>query len=145
LEHHPCRDGCLNFENDGEDIWLEGDATADAWVRCCWKDKCVKPRIACIPYARKLELESQPRRLLTDETWLGYEADIYILALAILYKLKLNQDVTTIPTVGFNVETVTYKNVKFNVWDVGGQDKIRPLWRHYFSGQFHSSCFFLGL
>ena len=55
---------------------------------------------------------------------------------AILYKLKLNQDVTTIPTVGFNVETVTYKNVKFNVWDVGGQGKIRPLWRHYFSGIF---------
>lgn len=53
---------------------------------------------------------------------------------AILYKLKLNQDVTTIPTVGFNVETVTYKNTRFNVWDVGGQDKIRPLWRHYFSG-----------
>ena len=51
-----------------------------------------------------------------------------------MYKLKLNQDVTTIPTVGFNVETVMYKNVKFNVWDVGGQDKIRPLWRHYFSG-----------
>lgn len=50
----------------------------------------------------------------------------------ILYKLKLGQSVTTIPTVGFNVETVTYKNVKFNVWDVGGQDKIRPLWRHYF-------------
>ncbi|XP_008947937.1 PREDICTED: ADP-ribosylation factor 6 [Merops nubicus] len=42
----------------------------------------------------------------------------------ILYKLKLGQSVTTIPTVGFNVETVTYKNVKFNVWDVGGQDKI---------------------
>lgn len=38
------------------------------------------------------------------------------------------------PTVGFNVETVTYKNVKFNVWDVGGQDKIRPLWRHYYTG-----------
>ena len=93
---------------------------------------------------------------------------------AILYKLKLNQQVTTIPTVGFNVETVTYKNVKFNVWvtclffrarrrrpktpspltgagavavsggrgtaagvasqDVGGQDKIRPLWRHYYTG-----------
>ena len=35
---------------------------------------------------------------------------------------------------GFNVETVTYKNVKFNVWDVGGQDKIRPLWRHYYTG-----------
>ncbi|XP_068721992.1 ADP-ribosylation factor 6-like [Montipora capricornis] len=52
----------------------------------------------------------------------------------ILYKLKLGQSVTTIPTVGFNVETVSYKNVKFNVWDVGGQDKIRPLWRHYYNG-----------
>ena len=39
-----------------------------------------------------------------------------ILTIAILYKLKLGQSVTTIPTVGFNVETVTYKNVKFNVW-----------------------------
>jgi ADP-ribosylation factor protein 6 len=52
----------------------------------------------------------------------------------ILYKLKLTDDVNTIPTVGFNVECVVYKNVKFNVWDVGGQDKIRPLWRHYFTG-----------
>lgn len=33
---------------------------------------------------------------------------------------------------GFNVETVEYKNICFTVWDVGGQDKIRPLWRHYF-------------
>ena len=34
---------------------------------------------------------------------------------------------------GFNVETVEYKNISFTVWDVGGQDKIRPLWRHYFT------------
>jgi hypothetical protein len=39
-----------------------------------------------------------------------------LLIAAILYKLKLGQSVTTIPTVGFNVETVTYKKVKFNVW-----------------------------
>ncbi len=88
----------------------------------------------------------------------------------ILYKLKLGEVVTTIPTIGqfnteltvcvclggggtsilfciflltppllapplfigFNVETVEYKNISFTVWDVGGQDKIRPLWRHYF-------------
>jgi len=36
------------------------------------------------------------------------------------------------PHAGFNVETVEYKNIQFTVWDVGGQDKIRPLWRHYF-------------
>ncbi|XP_070774383.1 ADP-ribosylation factor 1 [Enoplosus armatus] len=50
----------------------------------------------------------------------------------ILYKLKLGEIVTTIPTIGFNVETVEYKSISFTVWDVGGQDKIRPLWRHYF-------------
>eukprot|EP01083_Nonionella_stella_P083547 231060_1 len=50
----------------------------------------------------------------------------------ILYKLKLAEVVTTIPTIGFNVETVEYKNINFTVWDVGGQDKIRPLWKHYY-------------
>ena len=45
----------------------------------------------------------------------------------ILYKLKLGEIVTTIPTIGFNVETVEYKNISFTVWDVGGQDKIRCL------------------
>nr|ACU45101.1 ADP ribosylation factor 1 [Pfiesteria piscicida] len=52
----------------------------------------------------------------------------------ILYKLKLGQVVTTIPTIGFNVETLEYKNIRFTVWDIGGQDKIRPLWRHYYQG-----------
>lgn len=40
--------------------------------------------------------------------------------------------VSFLPSSGFNVETVEYKNISFTVWDVGGQDKIRPLWRHYF-------------
>ena len=43
----------------------------------------------------------------------------------ILYKLKLGEIVTTIPTIGFNVETVEYKNISFTVWDVGGQDEVR--------------------
>ncbi|XP_062045807.1 ADP-ribosylation factor 4-like [Lepus europaeus] len=51
---------------------------------------------------------------------------------AMLCKLKLGERVTTVPTIGFNVETVEYKNICFTVWDVGGQDKIRPLWRHFF-------------
>ena len=38
----------------------------------------------------------------------------------ILYKLMLGEVVTAIPTIGFNVETVEYKNIKFTVWDVGG-------------------------
>lgn len=43
----------------------------------------------------------------------------------VLYKLKLGEVVTTIPTIGFNVESLVYKNLSFNVWDVGGQDKVR--------------------
>ena len=48
------------------------------------------------------------------------------------YKLKLGEVVTTIPTIGFNVERVEYRNISFTVWDVGGQHKIRPLWRYYY-------------
>ena len=50
----------------------------------------------------------------------------------ILYKLKLGEIVTTIPTIGFNVETVQHKNIKFQVWDLGGQTSIRPYWRCYY-------------
>ena len=52
----------------------------------------------------------------------------------ILYKLKLGEVVSSIPTVGFNVEEVQYKNLNFTVWDVGGQDRIRKLWKHYYTG-----------
>ncbi|XP_053138735.1 ADP-ribosylation factor-like protein 1 [Hemicordylus capensis] len=51
----------------------------------------------------------------------------------ILYRLQVGEVVTTIPTTGFNVETVTYKNLKFQVWDLGGQTSIRPYWRCYYS------------
>ena len=44
---------------------------------------------------------------------------------------------------GFNVETVEYKNISFTVWDVGGQDKIRPLWRHYFQNTQGEVFFFI--
>ncbi|XP_026130634.1 ADP-ribosylation factor 5-like isoform X2 [Carassius auratus] len=45
---------------------------------------------------------------------------------------KLCEFVTAIPTIGFNVETVEYKNISFTVWDVGGQTKIRGLWKYYY-------------
>ncbi|XP_033279599.1 ADP-ribosylation factor-like protein 1 [Orcinus orca] len=51
----------------------------------------------------------------------------------ILYRLQVGEVVTTIPTVGFNVETVTYKNLKFQVRDLGGQTSIRPYWRCCYS------------
>ena len=52
----------------------------------------------------------------------------------ILYQLRLHEVISTVPTIGFNVETVNYKNISFTVWDIGGQDKIRNLWRVYLKG-----------
>lgn len=51
----------------------------------------------------------------------------------ILYKLKLDQVLTTIPTVGFNIESIDYKNLRFNIWDIGGGSAIRSLWGVYAS------------
>merc|ERR1712176_204873 len=53
----------------------------------------------------------------------------------ILYKLQNeaeDEEGMTIPTWGFNVETLQYKNIKFQVWDLGGQTSIRPYWRCYY-------------
>lgn len=46
--------------------------------------------------------------------------------------VRQGEVVTTIPTIGFNVETVNYKNIRFQVWDLGGQSSIRPYWRCYY-------------
>uniref|UniRef100_A0A0D3GXZ0 Uncharacterized protein n=1 Tax=Oryza barthii TaxID=65489 RepID=A0A0D3GXZ0_9ORYZ len=81
------------------------------------------------------------------------EARILVLGLdnagktTILYRLQMGEVVSTIPSgfpapdslifflpfaIGFNVETVQYNNIKFQVWDLGGQTSIRPYWRCYF-------------
>ncbi|XP_063235755.1 ADP-ribosylation factor-like protein 4A [Bacillus rossius redtenbacheri] len=53
-----------------------------------------------------------------------------------LYRLKFDQYLNTVPTIGFNCEKVKgalgrAKGVNFLVWDVGGQEKLRPLWKSY--------------
>ncbi|XP_057967857.1 ADP-ribosylation factor 1 isoform X4 [Malania oleifera] len=65
------------------------------------------------------------------------EARILVLGLdnagktTILYRLQMGEVVSTIPTIGFNVETVQYNNIKFQVWDLGCLCH-RPYWRCYF-------------
>ena len=51
----------------------------------------------------------------------------------LLYKLKLNEIVMPLPTIGFNVEEIEYKDRKMLIWDIGGGEKVRPLWYHYFN------------
>ncbi len=49
-----------------------------------------------------------------------------------LYQLKHGKVYTTVPTTGFNVEKLTLGHSKLTIWDVGGGEKMRPLWRHYY-------------
>jgi ADP-ribosylation factor-like protein 5B len=58
----------------------------------------------------------------------------------LLYKLSLGQVVATQPTIGANVESVTYKNIEFQVWDIGGQESLRQIWNSYYT---HTSAIIL--
>lgn len=54
----------------------------------------------------------------------------------LLYRLKFDQYTNVTSTIGYNCEKIKGKNGKtrgitFTIWDVGGQDKTRPLWRSY--------------
>ncbi|XP_034024844.1 ADP-ribosylation factor-like protein 14 [Thalassophryne amazonica] len=53
----------------------------------------------------------------------------------LLYKLKHNESVATVPTVGFNVEMLETdrSNLALTVWDIGGQKKMRPHWKHHYT------------
>ncbi|XP_027195534.2 ADP-ribosylation factor-like protein 4C [Dermatophagoides pteronyssinus] len=59
-----------------------------------------------------------------------------------LYRLKFGQYINTLPTIGFNCEKIKFdfrkskklhyfQGVSFTIWDIGGQDKLRPLWIPY--------------
>ena len=50
----------------------------------------------------------------------------------ILYKLKLGEVLTQIPIIGICLEMVEFRDVSILAWDVGGCDRIRPLWLHYY-------------
>lgn len=49
----------------------------------------------------------------------------------ILYKLRLNKVLPTIPTIGFNIEKINYHNLSFIIYDIGGGYKIKELWGMY--------------
>ncbi|XP_061112049.1 ADP-ribosylation factor-like protein 4A, partial [Conger conger] len=58
----------------------------------------------------------------------------------VLYRLRFNEFLNTVPTKGFNAEKVrlrlggSRRCASFHLWDVGGQERLRPLWRAYTRG-----------
>lgn len=58
---------------------------------------------------------------------------------SLLYRLKFQEFVKSVPTKGFNMEKIRVplggsRAITFQVWDVGGQEKLRPLWKSYTRG-----------
>ncbi|KAF9298307.1 hypothetical protein BGZ88_007152 [Linnemannia elongata] len=50
----------------------------------------------------------------------------------LLYHLHLGKTIATVPTLGYNVETLTINGIELTIWDVGGDWNYRNgLWRHY--------------
>lgn len=52
----------------------------------------------------------------------------------VMYRLQLGKPVATVPTIHFNVETIKFNKLTLHLWDVGGQDRLRPYWRHHYTG-----------
>ena len=50
----------------------------------------------------------------------------------VLYSLYLGKKINIIPTIGFNVETITHQGITFTIWDSGGQDKVRILYKQFY-------------
>lgn len=76
-----------------------------------------------------------------DKLWQSFHRDSAILILgldnagktAVLYALHLGEAIEyTVPTIGFNVEEVAVGNLSIKMWDIGGQERLRALWPHYF-------------
>jgi ADP-ribosylation factor 1/2 len=49
---------------------------------------------------------------------------------SLLFHIRDNQFRDTVPTVGLNIELISYKRYSLTFWDVGGQ--ATKLWKHYF-------------
>jgi len=82
---------------------------------------------ACLGCAQKMGKRSTKRKVLLVGLDNAGKTTI-------LYKLTLDELVSTIPTVGLNIETIEYKDIEFQCWDLGGQQKIRDIWPQYYSG-----------
>uniref|UniRef100_H3BAE0 ADP-ribosylation factor-like protein 3 n=1 Tax=Latimeria chalumnae TaxID=7897 RepID=H3BAE0_LATCH len=49
-----------------------------------------------------------------------------------LLKKLASDDISTVtPTQGFNIKSMQFHGLKLNVWDIGGQRKLRPYWKKY--------------
>lgn len=78
---------------------------------------------------------------LRGRDWTGYISATHRILLCglatsgkttLLYQLRHGTKIRhTIPTIGFNIETILVQSQQWILWDIGGHEKIVPLWRWY--------------
>ena len=51
----------------------------------------------------------------------------------ILNKMRFDEVMQTAPTIGVNTEDIQVKNVQIKVFDLAGQEKMRSVWKYYYS------------
>lgn len=121
-------------KNKREELWvLQWERMERYWIRCH------RHR-----YGVHFVLVFRYYECLTFDSHSSLQGTLHIAMLGLdsagkttaLYRLKLDQYLNTVTTIGFNCEKVRgslgkAKGVQFLVWDVGGQEKLRPLWRSY--------------
>ena len=83
----------------------------------------VKPRLTT--EVRRLQRAGPKPRLI----FLGLDAAGKT---TLLHHYKAGEVVRSIPTIGMNIENIETPLCAWTCWDVGGRDKLRPLWRHFF-------------
>ena len=50
----------------------------------------------------------------------------------LLYKVKNGTIIDTTTTIGFTYEIVEWNKLSFNIWECGGHENCRVLWRHFY-------------
>mmetsp|Transcript_19497 Transcript_19497/g.19603 ORF Transcript_19497/g.19603 Transcript_19497/m.19603 type:complete len:100 (+) Transcript_19497:90-389(+) len=74
------------------------------------------------------------------------EARVLVLGLdrsgktTILTKLSNENIRNVLPTLGYNILTITHENLKIHAWDLGGQKSMRPFWKNYFETSLAIVC-----
>ena len=95
------------------------------------RKECVWDRPPLPPYLR-IWMTASPSYL---KVWIHRWTLLVLLKVYAFNSFKLHFKIMRIffffPS-GFNVETVEHRSLKFTLWDVGGLQKLRPLWRHYY-------------
>lgn len=129
------------FGNEGELLNLFLGSTND--ICCFFNFQCLTYQIRFVfCNSCKIKIHDAKNRLISikkTHIFISTEHKLVLVGLdnagktTILYQLLLGEAVHTRPTIGSNVEEIVWKNLRFVMWDLGGQQSLRSAWNTYYT------------